>query len=58
MNCKLLFACISAADLSVLSATSSGQVNVGAWNRYMQTFSSKNYYFYNNSSTIQSVVIL
>ncbi len=47
----------SAADFNALSATSSGQVNVGAWNRYMQSVSSKNYYFYNNSSTIQSVVI-
>ena len=35
----------SASELSGLSATGSGQVNVGAWNRYDQTFSGKKYYF-------------
>lgn len=47
----------SASELSGLSATSSGQVNVGAWSRYDQTISGRKYYFYNNSTTIQSVVI-
>lgn len=47
----------TASELSALSATTSGQINVGAWVRTSAVYSSKTYYFYNNGTTIQSAVI-
>lgn len=47
----------TSTELSGLSTTTSGQINVGAWTRYSQTFNSKKYYFYNNSSSVQTATI-